>query len=333
MKKGLNRGAITIAIGICWVFTPNLAFAATRVNVLWLGNSLSTAPWCSPYEGWFADQVMANAVTSKTGIELACYAVMIGGTSISKHYSLQSGFALFDNPIEHRTDDIWQTESVDKYDYVVLQTHTQTASVAAESTALCQYADLALSKGIKPVIFSCWDVPSRYSGAAPAFYAVYNKYKSQGALFAPVFEIHQSINAEKPVTYLYNAGDAYGHATLSGAFVSMSCFYYLFTKDRPSTYDFNVLPQCTGSSAVGLDQAYLTGTIESVLAEYYNLGNTGITAKRSARAPLMETKREKDKVFDISGRSIALPLDGPGMHAGIQIIQQDHNGGITITRK
>lgn len=315
-------------------FFPSTVLAAKRLNVLWIGNSLTQAPWCS-YEGWFAPQVMTMADSNKTGVVVASYAVMLGATSISRHWSLQSGFDLMDNPVAHRIDDIWQIESVDHYDYVVLQTHTQSATVAAESTALCQYCDLALSKGIKPVIFACWDVPTRYESASQTFKAVYEIYKSRGALFAPLFQIHQSINAEKPITYLYNSGDDYGHASLNGAFLSMSVFYYLFTHFKPSEYDFSFLPKCAGSDNVAAEQAYLTGKAETVLSSYYSTATKhnppAVTTPGSA------VRSGPDRLFDISGRAVNLQKKTSmteatsQLHGGVFIVKHaDRNGELVI---
>jgi hypothetical protein len=261
-----------LVLGVC-VSTG----AQIRINILWIGNSLEQSPWCGN-EGWLATQVMANAIKAQTGLELACYPANAGATPLSRHWTQQDGFAQLSNPVVRMPSDIYATESVDAYDYLVLQTYTHSgvSTAQAESIAICLYADKALAQGTKPVIWACWDDTAKFNSLNPTFVNCYNKYKSQGALLAPLYEIYKSIDQEKPVTYLYVSGDSYHHETEFGVFINISVCNYLFTGVLPSTYNFSLLPTCSEATPVAADKDYLASKAEIALAKYYDLSNAGV---------------------------------------------------------
>jgi hypothetical protein len=272
------------------------AMAATRVSILWIGNSLTGSMFCN--NGGFEEaEVLANPDSNKTGYSLAHNVVGLGGTSLSKHWALQSGFALLEDPACGYPSAWWATEPIETFDYIVLQSHIQTATVAAESTAMESYCQKALSYGTKPVIFDCWGIPSMCTPMTNALLAIYNRYKSRGALFAPLYEIHNAINAEKPTTFLYG-NDAYNHVNAQGAYVSIAVWEYLFTHVNPTSF---TLTQCAGDVP---DKTYLDGKIEAVLAVYYDLGTPVVhPASRSAFSTTMP-HHESEYAYDISGKYI-----------------------------
>jgi hypothetical protein len=282
--------------------------SATRVNILWIGNSLTQSPWCID-EGWLATQVMANTMTPTTNLELACYGVMKGATSLASHWSQQSGFNELNTPIVRKPSDRWATENVEKYDFIVLQTFVRSAgaALAAESTAMVNYCNLALSKGTRPVIFLCWDNPSYYTAQTAAFDSCYAHYKSQGALLAPLFDIHQAIDAEKPTTYLYGS-DTYLHVDINGAYLNVCVFNYLFTHIRPTAYDISLMPTCADIPALVPEKSYLATKAEAALSRYYSLSGTNVHPGAKMASTLSFARLTESSVYDISGRLIGKSL-------------------------
>jgi hypothetical protein len=252
---------------------------AKRLNVLYIGNSLTGGT----IEG---AERMANKDSTRTGISVATYGIERGATAISTHWTLQSGFTQLDNPVVHKPANEMDSEQVDNYDYLILQTYTQNgASPEAESLGLVHYCDLALSKGVTPIIFAAWIDPTHFDFNR-RYVNVYKNYKSRGALFAPLADAHAIIDSVKPVTYLYISGDPWHHINATGCLLTMVIFNYLFDQTLPSKYNVALLPGIYPE--LGLDPAlpempYLAAKAEQALAMYYTLGPTGVSEASRAK--------------------------------------------------
>jgi hypothetical protein len=289
---------------------PINLYAAKRVNVLWIGNSLTQAPGCW-YEGWLASTFMANSDSLATGINVASYKVMYGATSLATHWANQHAFAELDNPVVRPPSNPFTgLESIDHYDYLVLQTYKPGtgAGLTAESTAICNYSDLALSKGTKPIIFACWDIPASYAGEMKAFDSCYVRYKSRGALIAPLYDIHASIWPEKPLSYLYLPNDDYHHETINGVYINMCVFNYLFTGMKPTHYDYSLLSPalsgCADIAAIAPEKDYLAAKVEAGLAKYYDGGGTAVADHHLKIPTTRIAESGGNEMFDIAGRYI-----------------------------
>jgi hypothetical protein len=284
---------MSMAIAACMSLS---AFAVTRVNILWIGNSLSQSVWCTQ-DGFFEAELMANADSNATGYSLADARVMPGATNLATQWNNSNGFAQLASPACGKPSAWWETTPIDHYDYMVLQTFIQNSPVAAESLAMDNYCKKALSYGTKPVIFDCWGNPSNYTALTNALVAIYNRYKSQGALFAPLFGVHMAINAEKPTTYLYGA-DTYLHVTAVGAYCSIAVWEYLFTHVKPTNF---TLTQCASGFT---DKAYLDGKVEAELSKYYNLGNTAVVPDSRSGVASGRPQYRSAVAYDMLGRMI-----------------------------
>jgi hypothetical protein len=243
------------------------------VNVLWIGNSLTQAPLCG--EGWLAVMFMCNDNKAETGVTLASQPVMMGATTLETHWANSDGFAEMDAPVAKDPADPWQPSvRVAKYDYIVLQPYHigNTASDSSEEAALRKYADKALGKGIRPVIFGLWVDPTGYAGTLAMYQRVWNDYKSRGMLYAPLAEAYKSVVDDKGAAWLFGT-DLYQHENEKGTYINMSEFYFLFTGYRPSAYLFAnmVNGQCKEAANVSADKDYLAGKAEQALSLYYKL--------------------------------------------------------------
>ncbi|EFK95937.1 secreted protein, partial [sediment metagenome] len=238
-------------------------FGQTQVNILWIGNSLTTGNFgCG--QGWHAPAYMNNPNSDETGIILAMKDAMAGATRLATHWSNESGFSLMDNPVVWNPDDIWQNQDADSYDYLVLQPYSchDASSIASERQALINYCDLAVSKGIKPVLFACWESPDVYDAVMAMYLEVWNTYKDQGALMAPLFDAHRLVLETENTAYLYG-GDTWEHHTPVAAYMHSLIFQYLFTDVSPTEYDLGILQgaawpySCTVPSEVVTDADFL----------------------------------------------------------------------------
>jgi hypothetical protein len=171
---------------------------------------------------------------------------------------------------------------------------TTGTSMTAESTAVCRYSDLAISKGIIPVLYQCWvNHPQDYVYAKPAWDSCYAHYKSRGMLIAPLMDMHNAINAEKPVTYLYMPGDAYLHPSQNGVFLTVSSFVCVFTNVKPSAFDLSVMATCTENAGVPAEKSYLAAKAEAAFAKFAGQGGTPI--RNTVRGEAVGKKEARTK--------------------------------------
>jgi hypothetical protein len=296
------------------------AMAATRVSICWICNSLTGSPFCNA-AGFQETEILANLDSNETGFSLAHNGVGLGATGLAKHWELQSGFDLLANPECGYPSAWWVKEPIDKFNFMVLQSYIQNNPVSAESTAMDNYCQKALSYGTKPVIFDCWAVPEYYTPLTNALLAIYNRYKSQGALFAPLYGIHMAINAEKPTSFLYGT-DPYHHVSTQGAYVNIAVWTYLFTHVKPTSF---ILAQCADSVP---DKNYLDGKIEAELAKYYDLGPSSILPASRLDFTTEKPQHGSGLAYDISGRYIGkIPASARMTTMGVT------NGRICIVKR
>ncbi|EFK95938.1 secreted protein [sediment metagenome] len=295
MKCGAWQTGV-IAFGL--IFTAN---AQQQINVLWIGNSLSTASFCCDLEGHLNVMDYCNKNRSVTGVKVAVQGAMMGATTLSTHWNDERGFGLLDNPQVRNPDDIWQTISVDQYDYLVLQPY-QTGSLGginSEAQAMCHYADLALSKGVKPIFICIWEDPSVYDRNMAIYDSVYNMYKNQGALLAPLFTAHKFILEDgKGLSYLYIDNDWYHHENENGVYVMMCVFYRLFTGLNSMDYNYSNFRSTPYAEA-----NYLEQKAEEALDAVFTTAivpESGIANKKRVN----ESFQRHELLLDLTGRSI-----------------------------
>jgi hypothetical protein len=308
---------ISMALVACMFLSVS---AVTRVSILWIGNSLTQSVWCSQ-DGFFQAEVMANTDSNATGFSLADNRQMPGATNLATQWANSNGLSLLATPVCGMPSAWWATQPIDHFDYIVLQSFIQNSTVAAESLAMDNYCKKALSYGTKPVIFDCWGNPNVYTALTNALLAVYNRYKSQGALFAPLFGVHVAINAEKPTTYLYGT-DTYLHVTAPGAYCSIAVWEYLFTHVKPTAFNLTIL--CNGAFA---DKAYLDGKVEAELSKYYNLGNSAVLPDSRVNMVSLKPQTGSAVAYDISGKRLATT----GLARGRVCIVKGTNGFDAVT--
>jgi hypothetical protein len=298
-----------ISVGLLSAFFT-IAFGYPQVNIIWVGNSLTQGGFCS--EGWRSASFMCNPDSNRTHKILADKDCMAGATRLATHWANKSAVTYFANPEVWNPRDLWQKKFVDSYQYIVLQPYNchDAASIASEKQALINYCDTALSWGIKPVLFACWESPDMYTAVMKMYVDVWNMYKDRGALLAPLFDAHRLALQTKPTSYLYG-GDTWEHETNVAAYMHGLIFNYLFAGVKPT--DFN-LPQLqsavwpyvnTINQAVVDDADFLEQQAEAALALYYDLNSTTIAPCKSLKeSPLNSRSGSSRVIVDIRGRVI-----------------------------
>jgi hypothetical protein len=266
---------------------------AAHFDVLWIGNSLTQgSPGCQG-EGWmWPELVMVNPDSLTLGVGVYPAAVMRGATDLPSHWRQDiaagdvagTGRGELSNP---SGNNMWDPEkswmaSRSNYDYVILQGYHWSAPYNDDIDTASLYASFALQHGVKPLFFACWQDPANYAGVTGAYDSLYRKFRSQGAILAPVFQAHKLVLDDKGVTagalYLYGAeASSFHHDNATGAYLKMCIFYELFTGQSAVGLQVTHLKaSCWDAAALGVAQAdadYCSAKAHQALVNYYGAGN------------------------------------------------------------
>jgi hypothetical protein len=351
-----------VFIGIVVLLIALQATANERINVLWIGNSLTGQGICDVGDfqlQWYVNGCKEGCDTAKpspTGVILASGDALLGATTLAQHWSYGTGLKAVNGlPYvgggEMVRDPLgWGSVSVDHYDYVILQPWAMLgpANIATESTAFGHYCDTMLALGVKPVIFGLYQehdsTTVSFDEYTNLYDSLYNLYKGRGALIAPVWRAYRKAwNVLGPVC-LFVSGDVYGHESAMGVFLNHCVFYDVFTRHRSSNIDWNLsLTQCPNLMAVDTGHADLTaqvGTLHSFLeakadeavSEYYTLSGSTATAHPSPLAAgAGMPAAAAAKRFDLAGKAVGQPV-GTKMH-GVFVVRRASGATIELEFK
>jgi hypothetical protein len=296
--------------GIIVYIASSLAQSFPQQNSIWIGNSLSAGGFgCG--QGWQTPAYMCNPDSLRTERILAMHNCILGATPLWSHWNQGSALAEMSTPVVWNPYDIWHEQPADHYEFLVLQPYTchDSASTAKEKKALIQYCDTAIALGVKPLLYACWESPDRYTPVMAMYLDVWERYKADGALLAPLFDAHRLVLRTKPLTYLYS--DATEHPTYVAAYLNSLITHYLLTGIKPTEYHLSQLVNatwpynCTVPNDVIADAAFLAEQAEEALALYYPIHGTGLRPRaKSHTSPVTLQARRPAAHVDIRGRKI-----------------------------
>jgi hypothetical protein len=308
---------------------------ATGFGIYWIGNSLMSGGWAC-YEGWdFVGKAMINPDSQSLGMVIHSAALKRGATDIPSHWQQDvaanadscTGISELNNPtgcITYGYPEPWCAAQT-HYDYLALQGYrwaqwtTPAAAMDTQIYYCSKYYDLGLSKGTKPIIFACWQTPASANAAIAIYDSLFRKYRSRGAIYAPVIQAHRLVwndPTKDSLTYLYD-NDPFHHVNKRGAFLMDCVFYEIFTgQSSVGITAANMKRGCSNDlridSMSAADITYLEQKAHQAVIDYYGAGNvphlgiTAVTIQRPvALKPLaLYTKSGAKITVDLTGRII-----------------------------
>jgi hypothetical protein len=286
--------------------------SAEHLDILWIGNSLTQgSPGCYS-QGWAWAGAMASHDSARTGVSVHCGSVMKGATDLCGHWAAGETDASRTELADPTGGSVWAPgldciDARDHYDYVVLQGYRWGAPYDEELQCAINYADLALSYGTKPIFFVCWQNPADYDGIVGAYDSLYNRYKDQGALIAPVFQAHKLVIDDPEVdaeTLLYGT-DTYHHDSNVGAYLKMCVFFEVFSAHSAEDFD---IASFRDNVCWGPDELNTNGVIEwaDYMEEKAHQAVTEYYATTGSKAPV----RQAPNLSAVPGPVAVYSLDG-----------------------
>jgi hypothetical protein len=280
--------------------------SAEHLDIFWIGNSLTQgSPGCYT-QGWAWAGAMASHDSARTGVSVHCAGEMKGATDLCGHWAAGESDPSRTELADPTGGNIWAPgmdcmDARDHYDYVVLQGYRWGAPYDDEFQCAVNYAELALSYGTKPIFFCCWQDPSSYDEITMLYDSLYNMYKDQGALLAPVFQAHKLVlddpSMDSPETLIYGT-DTYHHDSNVGAYLKMCVFFEIFSGFSAEDFDIvsfrdNVCwdPDVLNTNGVLDWNDYMEEKAHEAVVNYY--GTTGLRTARpdALRSPSTESAR------------------------------------------
>jgi hypothetical protein len=284
--------------------------AAKQYSVLWIGNSLTTASMGCAGQGQYEATNMMNKDSARTGISIRSQSVIAGATDLSGHW--HNGYALQEIGAP-------SLSGVDRYDYVVLQGYNWWSAAVRDSGYKygCKFADTIIARGSKPVFFCCWQGPGTMNATIAIYDSLYEKYKGDGALLAPVFQAHSLVWAERDsITYLYGfdwGTDPYHHENERGVYLNAGVFYAVFTGMNPGDFDFSLLTaQCPDlEDTLVAQHDFIESKAWKAYSDYYK--TTGVDSPIRLHAPAARWSSLVSGIYDLYGRRMRSHANVRGM--------------------
>lgn len=348
----MKKIIVVLLAAVFLVSSPTLA--AKDFGLYWIGNSLMMGGWACD-EGWdFVGKIMIDPDSANLGIVIHSAALKRGATDIPAQWQQDvaagsgpcTGIGELNSPtgcITFQNPETW-CAAQSHYDYLLLQGYrwTMFSNPADTEFKYCSlYYDLGLQNGTKPFIFACWQTPQSAPAAIAIYDSLYRKYRSRGAIYAPVIQAHQLVwnDKSKDSTYLYINGDPYHHINYRGSYLMDCVFYEVFTGHSPVGITLaKLLQYCTDTVSMDSmsagDMSYLETTAHQAVINYYGAANVphlGITATSVSMPVVASTP---SALYSKSGVKLSVDLSGRRMNSSFYasshvVIAKDELGRIS----
>jgi hypothetical protein len=337
-----------------WALLIGLLLTATvtgnqRINALWIGNSLTGQGICvAGYQQlqWYVDgckDYCDTSIQTQSGYILASGDALAGATMLSQHWTNGDGLRANGNLSYvgggERVQDPTGASAirVDHYDYAVLQPWAMIndANIQKEKQAFGQYCDTMLALGVKPVIFGLYQehdsTAASFAVYSHMYDSIYDLYKDQGALVAPVWRAYKKVWDVTGPEALFVPGDLYGHESKMGVYIIQCVFYATFTRHRSANIDWVLSKtQCPGLSDLDATHDFLEEKSDEAVSQYYPLeGNTTTSVAQIHQA--VSTKQDlMVGAYDLTGRAISRPITSKNI--GVYFVKNSRSASLKVNR-